>query len=125
MAVADVPRAQAFAARLGRLGCRFALDDFGAGFGSFYYLKHLPFDVLKIDGEFVRGCATDQTNRLIIAAVVEIARGLGKETVAEVIEDEETWSALVELGVDDGQGFHLGRPVPVEDVVAASLGSAR
>ncbi len=119
VAVADVPRAQAFAARLNELGCRFALDDFGSGFGSFYYLKHLPFDFLKIDGEFVRDCARDKTDRLIISAAVDIARGLGKRTIAEVIEDDGTWQALRDLGVDDGQGFYLGRPQPVEDVIAA------
>ncbi|MBJ7522067.1 MAG: EAL domain-containing protein [Solirubrobacteraceae bacterium] len=119
VAVADVPRAQAFAARLNELGCRFALDDFGSGFGSFYYLKHLPFDFLKIDGEFVRDCARDQTDRLIISAAVDIARGLGKRTIAEVIEDDGTWQALRDLGVDDGQGFYLGRPEPVENVIAA------
>ena len=119
VAVADVPRAQAFAARLNELGCRFALDDFGSGFGSFYYLKHLPFDFLKIDGEFVRDCARDATDRLIISAAVDIAKGLGKRTIAEVIEDDATWQALWDLGVDDGQGYHLGRPEPVEDVIAA------
>ncbi|MBJ7328741.1 MAG: EAL domain-containing protein [Solirubrobacteraceae bacterium] len=119
VAVADVPRAQAFAARLNELGCRFALDDFGSGFGSFYYLKHLPFDFLKIDGEFVRDCAQDKTDRLIISAAVDIARGLGKHTIAEVIEDDGTWQALRDLGVEYGQGFFLGRPMPVEEMLAA------
>ncbi|MFA9271899.1 MAG: putative bifunctional diguanylate cyclase/phosphodiesterase [Baekduiaceae bacterium] len=124
VAVADVPRAQAFAARLNELGCRFALDDFGSGFGSFYYLKHLPFDFLKIDGEFVRDCARDKTDRLIISAAVDIARGLGKRTIAEVIEDDGTWQQLRELGVDDGQGFYLGRPEPVEHVIKAHMREA-
>ncbi len=78
IAVSNIPRAQHFAARLADLGCRFALDDFGAGFGSFYYLKHLPFDYLKIDGEFVRHSAADPTDQLVIRAAVDIARGLGK-----------------------------------------------
>jgi diguanylate cyclase (GGDEF)-like protein len=89
-AVANIPRAQEFAHRLAALGCRFALDDFGAAFASFYYLKHLPFDYLKIDGEFVRGCVADRTDQLVIRAVVDIARGLGKRTVAEMVGDEET-----------------------------------
>ena len=89
-AVANIPRAQEFAHRLAALGCRFALDDFGAAFASFYYLKHLPFDYLKIDGEFVRGCVADRTDQLVIRAVVDIARGLGKSTVAEMVVDEET-----------------------------------
>jgi EAL domain-containing protein (putative c-di-GMP-specific phosphodiesterase class I) len=112
-AVANIPAAQAFAARLAELGSRFALDDFGAGFGSFYYLKHLPFDYLKIDGEFVRQCATDPTDQLVIRAVVDIARGLGKRTVAEQAGDDATLATLRELGVDQAQGYFLGRPAPL------------
>ncbi|MGB2712488.1 MAG: EAL domain-containing protein [Conexibacter sp.] len=112
-AVANIPRAQQFAARLAELGCRFALDDFGAGFGSFYYLKHLPFDVLKIDGEFVRSCTTNQTDQLLIRAAVDIARGLGKKTIAEYVGDDETVELLRSLGVDYAQGFHIGRPAPL------------
>jgi len=114
-AVANIARARAFSERLRRLGCRFALDDFGAGFGSFYYLKYLPFDFLKIDGEFVRNCATDATDRLLVTAVVDIARGLGKETIAEFVGDDAGVAALRELGVDWGQGFHLGAPAPLEE----------
>jgi diguanylate cyclase (GGDEF)-like protein/PAS domain S-box-containing protein len=112
-AVANVPRAQEFASRLADLGCRFALDDFGAGFGSFYYLKHLPFDILKIDGEFVRSCTTSQTDQLLIRAAVEIARGMGKETIAEYVGDAATVELLRQLGVDFAQGFHVGRPAPL------------
>ena len=112
-AVANIPRAQEFANRLAALGCRFALDDFGAAFASFYYLKHLPFDYLKIDGEFVRGCVADRTDQLVIQAVVDIARGLGKRTVAEMVGDEETMTLVRNLGVDFVQGFHIGRPAPL------------
>lgn len=93
----------------------FCLDDFGAGFGSFYYLKHLPFDLLKIDGEFVRSCTTSQTDQLLIRAAVDIARGLGKKTIAEYVGDDETGELLRELGVDYGQGFHIGRPAPLAE----------
>jgi len=112
-AVANIPRAQEFARRLAGLGCRFALDDFGAAFASFYYLKHLPFDYLKIDGEFVRSCVDDRTDRLVIQAVVDIARGLGKKTVAEMVGDQHTMELLRDMGVDYAQGFHLGRPAPL------------
>ena len=112
-AVANIPRAQEFAHRLAGLGCRFALDDFGAAFASFYYLKHLPFDYLKIDGEFVRGCVADRTDQLVIQAVVDIARGLGKRTVAEMVGDEDTLELVRALGVDFVQGFHIGRPAPL------------
>jgi diguanylate cyclase (GGDEF)-like protein/PAS domain S-box-containing protein len=112
-AVGNIPRAQEFASRLAALGCRFALDDFGAAFASFYYLKHLPFDYLKIDGEFVRSCAGNRTDQLVIQAVVDIARGLGKKTVAEMVGDQETMDLLRAMGVDHAQGFHIGRPAPL------------
>jgi diguanylate cyclase (GGDEF)-like protein/PAS domain S-box-containing protein len=115
-AIVNVDRAKQFARRLGELGCGFALDDFGAGFASFYYLKHLPFDYLKIDGEFVESLAASDTNKLVVQAVVSIARGLGKKTVAEFVGDEETLELLRRYGVDFAQGFHLGRPVPVEEI---------
>jgi EAL domain-containing protein (putative c-di-GMP-specific phosphodiesterase class I) len=124
-AVANVPRARHFAEQLSELGCRFALDDFGAGFGSFYYLKHLPFDVVKLDGEFVRECTNAPTDQLIIRAIVEIARGLGKETIAECAEHQETVDYLRAAGVDYGQGFHLGRPVAVEELFEADAPSLR
>jgi len=114
-AIGNIAAARTFAERLGELGCRFALDDFGAGFGSFYYLKHLPFDFIKIDGEFVRNCTSDPTDRLVIGAVVELARGMGKRTIAEFVGDEETLTTLGELGVDYAQGFHLGPPAPLEN----------
>jgi EAL domain-containing protein (putative c-di-GMP-specific phosphodiesterase class I) len=97
------------------MGCRFALDDFGAGFGSFYYLKHLRFDFLKIDGEFVQNCCASDTDRLVIQAVVSIARGLRKRTIAEFVGDDETIALLTRLGVDYGQGYHLGAPAPLAD----------
>ncbi|HEV2059443.1 MAG TPA: EAL domain-containing protein [Solirubrobacteraceae bacterium] len=113
-AIANIGRAREFSDQLAKLGCRFALDDFGAGFGSFYYLKHVRFDILKIDGEFVRDCCSTLTDRLVIQSVVDIARGLGKETIAEHVGDTATVALLRELGVTHGQGFHLGRPQPLE-----------
>jgi diguanylate cyclase (GGDEF)-like protein/PAS domain S-box-containing protein len=117
-AIGNIEAAQHFAEHLAELGCRFALDDFGAGFGSFYYLKHLPFDFIKIDGEFVRNVTKDNTDRLVVTAVVELARGLGKRTIAEFVADEATVTALGDLGVDYLQGFHLGKPAPIESWLA-------
>ena len=117
-AVADIPRAGAFAEAVRALGCGFALDDFGAGFGSFSYLKHLPFDVLKIDGEFVANAEDNETDRLVIAAVTGIAHGLGRTTVAELIEDGPVIDVLLAHGVDLGQGHHLGRPAPLDELLA-------
>ncbi len=118
-AVAHVSRAGAFIHHLAELGCKFAIDDFGAGLGSFYYLKHLPFDYLKIDGEFIAHCARNETDRTLISAVVQIARDMGKHTIAEWAPDEETVKILAELGVDYGQGFYLGRPATLSEHLAA------
>ncbi len=113
-AVSNIVAAREFAERVCALGCRFALDDFGAGFGSFYYLKHLPFDYLKIDGEFVTNALTNRPDQLIIEAVIGIAKGLGKETIAEFAGDRRTLRYLQKEGVDMAQGHHIGRPVPIE-----------
>ena len=121
-AVSNIPQARRFAERLTQLGCRFALDDFGAGFGSFYYLKHLPVDYLKIDGEFVSGCLGNRTDQLVIEAVVRIARGLGKETIAEFVSDPQLEAFVRSQGVDHAQGFHIGRPVPVEQLGLGQVG---
>jgi diguanylate cyclase (GGDEF)-like protein/PAS domain S-box-containing protein len=118
-AVAHVSRAAVFITHLAELGCKFAIDDFGAGLGSFYYLKHLPFDYLKIDGEFIAHCARNETDRTLISAVVQIARDMGKHTIAEWAPDGETVKILAELGVDYGQGFYLGRPATLSEHLAA------
>jgi diguanylate cyclase (GGDEF)-like protein/PAS domain S-box-containing protein len=119
-AVSNIPRARAFADRLAALGCRFALDDFGAGFGSFYYLKHLPFDFLKIDGEFVRHCAASHVDQVIISSLVHVAGGLGKRTIAEYVDEQPTIDALRRLGVDLAQGYGIGVPKPLEEWLAVT-----
>ncbi len=114
-AIGNIAAAARFAEELRALGCRLALDDFGAGFGSFYYLKHLPFDDVKLDGEFVRNSVNDPRDRAIIRAMVDVARATGRRTVAESIEDVQTLDLMRVHGVDLAQGYHLGRPVAVED----------
>jgi diguanylate cyclase (GGDEF)-like protein/PAS domain S-box-containing protein len=116
-AVSDIQSARTFAEELQRAGCRFALDDFGAGFGSFYYLKHLPFDFLKIDGEFVVKCATTPADQVILTAIVDIARGMKKETIAEFVGDQLTLDTIRRTGVDHAQGYFIGTPVPVDELV--------
>ena len=113
-AIANIGRARSLAHDLADLGCQFALDDFGSGFGSFYYLKHLPFDVVKIDGDFIKELPATRTDQLTVQAIVQIARGLGKTTTAEFVGDEATVKLLREFGVNYAQGFHVGRPEPVE-----------
>jgi diguanylate cyclase (GGDEF)-like protein len=114
-AIVNIDRARQLAHELRALGCRFALDDFGAGFASFYYLKHLDFDYLKIDGEFIQKLTQTATDQLVVQAVVDIARGLNTRTIAEFVEDQATLELLARFGVDYGQGFHLGRPGPLEE----------
>jgi diguanylate cyclase (GGDEF)-like protein/PAS domain S-box-containing protein len=109
-AIANMSEARAFAARISDIGCRFALDDFGAGYGSFYYLKHLPFEYLKIDGEFVRQLTTNTTDLVIVQAIVTAAHRLGKQTIAEYVGDARTLDLLRTLHVDHAQGYHIGPP---------------
>ena len=108
--VANFDCARQFAQKIRNIGCRFALDDFGAGLGGFYYLKYLPFDLLKIDGEYVRSCASNPADRAIIRALVEVSAGLGGATVAEQVERAEAVPVLQDLGVTLGQGYYLARP---------------
>ncbi len=120
-AVTNIEDAAAFARELTAIGCRFALDDFGVGFSSFSYLKRLPCDFLKIDGEFVQHSATSDADRVILESLVHVARGLHVTTIAEYVEDAATEALMAELGVDLVQGYHVGRPVDLE----ATIGSAR
>jgi len=114
--LASLEQAKVFTDRLHRRGCLLALDDFGAGFSSFNHLKNFPFDYLKIDGEFIRGLSADPVARLVIRAIVGIARGMGKKTIAEFVGDADTARLLRESGVDYAQGYHVGPPRPVTKV---------
>ena len=110
VAIADMAAAVAFLSRLQMVGCKTALDDFGAGMSSFAYLKDLPVDIVKIDGRFVKNLSQNPVDQAMVKAMNEIAHALGKETVAEFVENEAAMELLAEFGVDYGQGFHLGRP---------------
>jgi len=91
-------------------GCEFALDDFGAGFGSLNYIKTLPIDYIKIDGSFISNMRRDPIDQAMVQSFVQIGRTLGKKTIAEFVENQETLLTLKKLGVDYVQGFHVGRP---------------
>ncbi len=110
-AISDMTRASEFCRGVQRLGCAVALDDFGAGFGSFRYLKRLPFDYLKIDGDFVRALPRSHKDQLVVQALVRVAQGMGKRTIAEYVGGQETIALLRSYGVDYAQGFAIGRPV--------------
>ncbi len=109
-AIANMGNAQAFAARVTDMGCQFALDDFGAGYGSFYWLKHLPASYIKIDGEFIRNLTFSRIDRVIVEGIVDTARKLGKETIAEYVTDSATLDLIRELKVDHAQGYYIGHP---------------
>ncbi|MCG6967657.1 MAG: EAL domain-containing protein [Chromatiaceae bacterium] len=111
-AVANVQDAIAFMREIKALGCRFALDDFGSGFSSFAYLKQLPVDIVKVDGAFIQNLATSAEDQLFVKALTDVAKGLGKTTVAEFVENAETLRLLEKFGVDFAQGYHIGRPAP-------------
>ena len=113
-AIVNLDQAKRFAHDLGELGCEFALDDFGAGFASFYYLKHMAFDFVKIDGEFIRGLPGSHVNQLVVQSVVELARGLGKRTIAEFVDGEDTLELLRRYRVDYAQGFYIAEPAAIE-----------
>ena len=112
-AIANMPEASSFAASVTKLGCSLALDDFGTGFGSFYYLKHLPVQYLKLDGEFIHNLPRSKVDEHVVSAIVDVAQALDIKTVAESVADDETIQLLRKHRVDYAQGFHVGEPVPV------------
>lgn len=116
-AIADMTQARKFMDALKRLGCQFALDDFGTGYSSFSQLKLLPVDYLKIDGSFIQNLSRDLVDQHLVKAIVEVACGLKKQTIAEFVEDEVTVELLCELGVDYAQGYYIGQPSPVPNRV--------
>ncbi len=122
-AIADhLDSARVFAARLRKLGCAFALDDFGVGHGTFTYLKHLAVDYLKIDLQFVRDLLDDEVNQQVVEAIIGVANQFNIKTVAEGIEDEATLQALTAMGVDYAQGYWIGRPAPLHELWQPTAG---
>jgi EAL domain-containing protein (putative c-di-GMP-specific phosphodiesterase class I) len=121
-AIGSMASAIEFSETVKSFGCGLALDDFGVGFGSLYYLKHLPFDYVKIDGEFIRDLINSPRDRAMVAGIVSLAGGLGMTTIAEFVGDAPTVEVLRELGVDCGQGYHLGEPAPA---LTAPMSAAR
>lgn len=110
-AVRHIDKATVVINELKKMGCRFALDDFGVGFSSFNYLKRLPVDFLKIDGDFVSDMVNDPVDQAMVQSIIQIARTLKKQTIAEYVKDAATLELLKQFGVDFVQGFYLGEPV--------------
>jgi EAL domain-containing protein (putative c-di-GMP-specific phosphodiesterase class I) len=112
-AIRDMRDAQRFILDLHDTGCKVCLDDFGAGFSTFAYIKQLPVDIIKIDGLFVRNLSRERDNQIFVRAMLDIARGFGKQVVAESVEDEHTLDILRSYGIPLAQGWVFGEPSPV------------
>ncbi len=116
-AVSNRQKAQAFIDALRKRGCKFSLDDFGAGLSSFAYLKNFKVDTLKIDGSFIRDITDNRISESMVAAITQVAKVMELETVAEYVESIETKDLITKLGVDYAQGHAVGKPSALEDVL--------
>lgn len=112
--ISNLAQATFFISELREFGCHFALDDFGSGLSSFAYLKNLPIDALKIDGMFVRDMVQDKTDYAMVKMINELGHIMGMQTIAEFVEDDLIFQKLKDIGVDYAQGYHLGKPQPLE-----------
>ena len=119
-AIGNMTRAREFIDEMRSRGCKIALDDFGSGMASFAYLKTLPVDVLKIDGVFVRDLANNEVDPVLVRSMGEVARSLGKTTVAEWVEDRALIDRLRELGVDQAQGYGIHEPCALSELIGAT-----
>jgi diguanylate cyclase (GGDEF)-like protein/PAS domain S-box-containing protein len=124
----QINTAMEFFQKIRQLGCLVSLDDFGVGFSSFSYLKHLRADILKIDGSFIRDIHNSSADQLFVKALVDVARGMGMRTIAEFVENEQVYERVRSLGVDYVQGYYLGKPQstlePVRDEASESVGAS-
>ncbi len=116
-AISDIAAAKAFVEALKQISCEFALDDFGSGHSSFLYLRDLPIDYLKIDGELVRDIGDDPVSLAFVRTIEGVGRLMGRRTIAEYVQSKDIYDALVEIRCDYVQGYWIGSPVPLEDVL--------
>ncbi len=114
--LSNITATQKMIEKLSVLGCAFSIDDFGTGFSTFSYLKQLPAQSVKIDGSFIVDLATNLVDLALVKAIFEVATALGKKTVAEFVENEKTLNILADIGVTYAQGYHLGKPKPVDEI---------
>ncbi len=113
-AISNLSRVIHFMQALKKLGCMFSLDDFGSGLSSFTYLKNLPVDYLKIDGQFIRNVAEDAVDESMVVAISQVGKAMGIETIAERVESKQVLDKLSELGVEFAQGYYIARPTSVQ-----------
>lgn len=109
-AVSNLQQAKKMMTAIKALGCQFALDDFGVGFSTFNYMRELPLDIIKLDGIFIKDLDKNADDQLFVKALVDVAKGLGKKTIAEFVENKAVLQILEDFGVDYAQGYHIGRP---------------
>ncbi|SFE60842.1 EAL domain-containing protein [Nitrosomonas sp. Nm166] len=114
-ALEDLPGARGLMREIKELGCGFVLDDFGVGFSSFYYLRELPVDVVKIDGSFIRNLSGNSDDLILVNALCSVARGFGKKITAEFVESAETLSLIENMDIDYAQGYYIGKPWPANE----------
>ena len=112
-AISNLGRVIHFMQELKKLGCKFSLDDFGSGLSSFTYLKNLPVDYLKIDGQFIRNVAEDSVDESMVKAICEVGHAMGIETIAERVESEQVLNKLGSIGIEFAQGYYIARPASV------------
>lgn len=124
-AVANHRKAQEFIDALRKYGCKFSLDDFGAGLSSFAYLKTFKVDTLKIDGSFIQDITENRISESMVAAITQVAKVMELSTVAEFVEKNQTKTLLRKLGVDYVQGYGVGRPAPLSDILQGIRGNAK
>jgi diguanylate cyclase (GGDEF) domain len=114
-AIEDIMWVVSFVKELKDEGFRFAIDDFGSGYSSFYYLKYLPVDFLKIEGEFIKTLPNSPKDRIFIEGIISVAKKMGIKTIAEFVENEKVLEVVKDLGIDYAQGYYLGKPEPLEE----------
>lgn len=117
VAVSNLDSASSFISILKLIGCHFALDDFGSGFSSLGYLKNLPVNYLKIDGVFVKDIVNDKIDCAMVKSINDIGHIMGMKTIAEYVENDEIKDILKSIGVDYAQGYGLGKPVPLDEII--------
>ena len=113
-AISNLARVVHFMKALKALGCKFSLDDFGSGLSSFTYLKNLPVDYLKIDGQFIRNVVDDTVDESMVKAISSVGHAMGIETIAERVETKQVLEKLGSLGIEFAQGYYIARPASVQ-----------
>lgn len=108
---------QSVITQLHQLGCSFSVDDFGSGFSSFAYLKSLPADYIKVDGSFIKNLDKDPVDQALVKSMVQVIQAIGKKAIAEYVENETILQLLIKMGIDYVQGYHIGHPLPVDQVI--------